>query len=110
MRDALINGVPGADPDETLNYFLGFEELVTSISVPATKSSAAIVAAIIRMARGLDMNVVAEGVETEEQKEFLRQEGCDAIQGFLFSRPLPASDLTELLRGHRSPSAVRGER
>ena len=71
------------------------------LDVPNRKSSSTIVAAIIHMARGLDMNVIAEGVETEEQKEFLCSEGCDAMQGFLFSRPLPVDELTELLRAHR---------
>ncbi len=72
------------------------------LDVPERKSSSTIVAAIIRMARGLDMNVIAEGVETEEQKKFLTAEGCDAIQGFLFSRPLPPDELAPLLRAHLS--------
>lgn len=80
------------------------------LEVPTRKSSATIVAAIIRMARGLDMNVIAEGVETEGQKEFLRREGCDAMQGFLFSRPRPAEDLEQLLRAHLPGRVVRSSR
>jgi diguanylate cyclase (GGDEF)-like protein/PAS domain S-box-containing protein len=50
-----------------------------------------ITAAIINLARSLNMKTVAEGVEMEEQREFLRQHQCDEMQGFLFSRPLPVT-------------------
>ena len=59
---------------------------------------ASLTKAIIAMARALDMQTVAEGVETEGQLRFLRRHGCDAIQGYFFSRPLPADELTALLR------------
>ena len=52
---------------------------------------------IIKIARTLKLTVVAEGVESEEQLAFLRECGCDAIQGYLFSRPLPADAVQELL-------------
>ena len=54
---------------------------------------AAICSAIIAMAHSLGLNVVAEGVETQAQLDYLHNEGCDHIQGFLISRPLPAQDL-----------------
>ncbi len=54
---------------------------------------AAIVTAIIAMAHSLDTTVVAEGVETEEQLNFLRERGCDELQGYYFSRPLPGADM-----------------
>ncbi|MBI5320233.1 GAF domain-containing protein [Bradyrhizobium sp.] len=58
----------------------------------------AIAQAIISMGKALGMTVVAEGVETVEQQTFLRDHGCDEMQGFIVSRPVPARDLAELLR------------
>ncbi|VAW65309.1 diguanylate cyclase/phosphodiesterase (GGDEF & EAL domains) with PAS/PAC sensor(s) [hydrothermal vent metagenome] len=63
---------------------------------------AALVRAIIAMAHGLSMDVVAEGVEEQEQLDFLVANHCDIIQGYLFSQPLPASELQSLLKKHRS--------
>ena len=56
----------------------------------------AIIDAVTAMAHSLRMKVIAEGVETEEQLEFLRASGCDEIQGYLVSRPLPAEDFGKL--------------
>jgi len=58
---------------------------------------AAICAAILAMSRQLGLNVVAEGVESEEQLEFLRRHGCNQIQGFLCSKPLSADDFAAML-------------
>ncbi|MNT71939.1 Phytochrome-like protein cph2 [compost metagenome] len=60
----------------------------------------AIVSAIIRMAQALGMQTTAEGVETDGQLEFLREQGCDEGQGYLFSRPLPAAAFEAYLREH----------
>lgn len=58
---------------------------------------AAITSAVIAMAHRLDLRVVAEGVETEDQLSFLTRHDCDECQGFLFSRPVPASEIGEIL-------------
>jgi diguanylate cyclase (GGDEF)-like protein/PAS domain S-box-containing protein len=60
----------------------------------------AITKAIISMAKGLNLKVIAEGVENDLQMSFLRAHGCDEIQGYFFSRPLPAEEVPELLRKH----------
>ena len=57
----------------------------------------AIISAVISMARALKLHVVAEGVETEEQLAFLRRQHCETIQGFLYSRPLPAEQFEAIL-------------
>jgi diguanylate cyclase (GGDEF)-like protein/PAS domain S-box-containing protein len=64
---------------------------------------AAITTAIIALAHGLNMNVVAEGVETEEQRELLQHLDCELMQGFLFSCAISASDATKLLRHYKLP-------
>ena len=65
--------------------------------VPRRREAGAIVSAIIRLAEALGRQVVAEGVETEEQLEFLAGEGCGYVQGFHLSRPIPAVETTALL-------------
>ena len=58
---------------------------------------AALVKAIIAMGHGMGMDIIAEGVELQEQLEFLSANACDAIQGYLFSKPLPANEIEPLL-------------
>lgn len=57
----------------------------------------AIVLAMLAMSHALNMKVVAEGVETIEQARYLRDHGCDVLQGYLVSKPIPASQATQLL-------------
>ena len=59
--------------------------------IETSRSNRAIVSAIVAMAHGLDLFVTAEGVETEAQVNFLREQKCEEVQGFLFGRPAPAS-------------------
>lgn len=61
---------------------------------------AAITKAIISMAKGLNLKVIAEGVENEGQMSFLREHGCDEIQGYYFSRPVLAEDVPAILRDY----------
>ena len=64
--------------------------------IPANQADARIAASIITMAHALDMEVIAEGVETTDQLEFLRDNGCEYYQGYLFSKPLPLSEFKDL--------------
>ena len=79
--------------------------------ITTDQDDAAIVATIIAMARSLRLKVVAEGVETREQFDFLLEHGCDAMQGYLYSQPLAAEDIPLLLwRSHNSGTLVTGEK
>lgn len=64
-------------------------------------SEAAVVTSIISIAHNLGIAAIAEGVETQRQLAFLRQNGCDTFQGYLFSKPLPAEQFADLLREDR---------
>jgi diguanylate cyclase (GGDEF)-like protein len=67
---------------------------------------AAICAAILAMARNLDIKVIAEGVELEEHLDFLRRHDCEQLQGYLYSKPLPASEFEALVCANFSPGKV----
>ena len=79
-------------PIDTIKIDQAFVREVTS-----DESAAAIVSYIINLAHTLRLQVTAEGVETQEQLEFLRREGCDRVQGFLFSPALPARAAYEFI-------------
>jgi diguanylate cyclase (GGDEF)-like protein/PAS domain S-box-containing protein len=66
--------------------------------LPGNDRDIALVRAMIGMANGLDLPVVAEGVETAAQRDFLRGVGCSELQGYLISRPVPPDEMGELLR------------
>jgi diguanylate cyclase (GGDEF)-like protein/PAS domain S-box-containing protein len=83
------------------------QSFVSQISTDDDDTS--IVTAVISMAQGLRLRVVAEGVETAEQLAFLQDHGCDEAQGYYFSRPVPAKQFAELLRtGITMPPAIVG--
>jgi diguanylate cyclase (GGDEF)-like protein len=78
--------------------------------VPLNAASATLAETIITMAHALGKEVVAEGVETEEQMQFLRERGCDMAQGFYLARPMPVVQASELLHARQdflAPSPVR---
>ena len=83
-----------------------FDKLKLDISfvrdITRDSDSAAIALAVITMARSLNLKVIAEGVETEGQMNYLRLHGCDEMQGYYFSRPLTASDLESMILEGRS--------
>jgi EAL domain-containing protein (putative c-di-GMP-specific phosphodiesterase class I) len=58
----------------------------------------AIVSTIINIAKSLGLQTIAEGVENLPQQAFLREHGCDEMQGYLFSKPVPVEQFEELLR------------
>ena len=66
-------------------------------ALPRDETTVAIASAVISLARRLRLAVVAEGVETDEQLEFLRQSQCNEAQGFYFSRPVGAGEIARLL-------------
>lgn len=68
--------------------------------VPDDSDDCAITEAIIALAKKLDLKLIAEGVETPAQLRFLRERGCDLVQGFMFSRPLPTADMEACLRSN----------
>lgn len=90
----------------SLNYLkkLSFDSLKIDRSfvqdLLANSKDAEIVTAMITLGRGLNLKVIAEGVETREQLDFLRALQCEEVQGFHYNQPLPAENLTEVLRTH----------
>jgi EAL domain-containing protein (putative c-di-GMP-specific phosphodiesterase class I) len=92
----------------SLSYLKSFPVDVLKIDqsfvrdIMAHPDHAAIVGGIIHLAHSLRLKVIAEGVETEKQLEFLRSRACDEIQGNLFSVPLPAGEFEQILREGRS--------
>ncbi len=73
--------------------------------VPRSLKAAAIIHALIALARAIGLKVVAEGVETEEQRVFLKAAGCHLLQGYLFSPPVPAREFDKLLAASTASSA-----
>ena len=66
--------------------------------LPADENAVAITIAILTLARSLNLAVIAEGVETDEQLAWLKNQGCEEFQGYLFSKPLPVEAFRALIR------------
>ncbi len=88
----------------SLSYLTRFEVDTVKIDrsfvrdMLVNRQAAALVEAIIAMAHALNLTVVAEGVETVPERDYLLSLGCDLMQGYVFSPPVPPEVLTELLR------------
>jgi EAL domain-containing protein (putative c-di-GMP-specific phosphodiesterase class I) len=70
--------------------------------IESDTSDAAICSATIALGHNLGLELVAEGVETQAQRDFLARLGCDVLQGYLYSKPLPASEIIDFLRLNQS--------
>jgi diguanylate cyclase (GGDEF)-like protein len=71
--------------------------------LPADENDKAVASAVIALGQKLNLRVIAEGVETDDQLAFLRENNCDEMQGYLFSRPIPAREVEELLKARGRP-------
>ncbi|KQN78756.1 sensory box protein/response regulator [Duganella sp. Leaf61] len=91
-------------PIDKLKIDIAFVREVTS-----NPDDAAIVLAIINMAHSLKLDVIAEGVEKDAQLAYLRRHGCDEMQGYYFSRPLPENEFEAMLRDGRTLQAPADE-
>ena len=91
-------------PMQALKIDRSFVQDVTS-----NPSDASIVNTIISMGRSLNLQVVAEGVETQEQLEFLRANQCHQMQGYLFSRPVPDDQISQLLARESQRRQAQGQ-
>ncbi|MGY0692543.1 EAL domain-containing protein [Virgibacillus sp. FSP13] len=96
----------------SLNYLRQFhadtlkiDKLFVEKIAADNKSNAAIISSVLHLAKGLEMKVVAEGVEDYEQLEFLQQKECKEVQGFLFSKPVPIDTFEQMLQtGYIKPT------
>lgn len=98
----------------SLSYLKRFKQKINTLKIDKSfiqdlyqdSEDNAIIAAIIQLAHQMNMSVVAEGVETEEQLHLLKHLKCELIQGYLFSKPVPAGEFAKLLRkGTLAPAA-----
>jgi EAL domain-containing protein (putative c-di-GMP-specific phosphodiesterase class I) len=88
----------------------GFDKLKIDrgfvVEIGKSHDNTVILASIIRLGLDLGMLITAEGIETEEQRAWLEAHGCHQLQGYLFSRPLPAAELAAFLAAHQKAAAA----
>ena len=77
--------------------------------IPQNREDASLARAIIAMAHGLGLRTVAEGIETQQQLYFFRKAECDILQGYLFGKPMPAEEITELLERQAASTVTEVE-
>lgn len=77
--------------------------------IPDDANSTAIISGIIALGHSLHLKVVAEGIETEEQRDFLRDKGCDMMQGYWLSKPLPVTELEDWILLHKKNYPYSGD-
>jgi diguanylate cyclase (GGDEF)-like protein len=92
-------------PLDAIKIDRSFIRDITNVSVDNELTDA-----VIAMGRSLSLTVVAQGIETRDQAEFLRQHACDELQGFYFNRPLPAEQFEQLLQAQAAGTTYVGER
>jgi len=74
--------------------------------IPESNEDALIAQAIIAMVRSLNLSLVVEGIENARQLRFFRQQGCDIVQGYLFSEPVNATEMLNILDSHSTPGTI----
>jgi diguanylate cyclase (GGDEF)-like protein len=75
--------------------------------IATDSDDAAIVTAVVALGHALDLEVIAEGVETPVQREYLHEHDCDLMQGYIFGKPMPSEEMEELLRAQTDPGVTR---
>jgi EAL domain-containing protein (putative c-di-GMP-specific phosphodiesterase class I) len=79
-------------------------------NLPHEKNDANIAGSIVKMAHDLKMSVIAEGVENEDQFNFLRSLGCNEVQGYIISKPVPAEEVARFFEHPRRPPNLDNRR
>jgi len=74
--------------------------------IPESNEDALIAQTIIAMARSLNLSLVVEGIENARQLRFFRQQGCNIVQGYLFSEPVNAAEMLKILDSHSTPGTI----